>query len=130
MRTFGSAPRFELRADGTLYARAGAQTNCAGIAGIHARITPAPAPGIVFLVAAGADPHDDGYGPAVPASAVPAAYREAVFRGAREAYEQSGAQIGVCFELLDALVHVVDARERQFAAAGATALRGWLEGRA
>jgi len=127
LRTFSNAPRFELLSDGTLYARAGVQTNSGGIAGIHVRITTKATPGIIFLMAAHEDQHIDDYGSAVPGSAVPVSYRDAVFQGAHDAFDQSNLDAGVCFELLDALVHPVDARERQFALAGMTVMRGWLE---
>ena len=126
MSTFGYAARFEVLADGTLYARAGVQTNSAGVAGAHIQVTPDTSGQLTFRLAAGA-PDEESYGVAVPGSAVPAAFRDALFRGAREAFEAHAPGLGVCFELLDALIHPVDANESRFAAAGVTAMEGWLE---
>ncbi len=127
MRTFSNAPRFEPLPDGTFYARAGVQTNCAGIAGIHVRIRPTPSGEITCSVPAlmGSEIADNGS--AVPGAAVPAMYRDAVFEGARTAFDKYSGGIGIRFELIDALVHPVDANELRFKAAGITALNGWLE---
>jgi hypothetical protein len=127
LRTFSNAPRFELLTDGTLYARAGVQTNCAGIAGIHVRITTKPTPGITFRIAIHEDEHADSFGPAVPGFAVPPSFQEAILRGARSAFDQCNIDVGLCFELLEALVHPLDAHERQFALAGMTVIREWLK---
>ena len=126
MRNFSYAPRFEVLADGTLYARAGVQTNSAGVAGVHVRITPDTSGEITFRLA-GEAPTEGGYGVAVPGTAVPAAFRDALFQGAREAFEAHAPGVGVCFELIDALVHPVDANESKFVAAGVTAVEGWLD---
>ena len=76
MKTFSDAARFEVLSDGTVYARAGVQTNCGGIAGIHVRILLNPS-GVVTFVAATVDkPHEDGYGGTVPGGAVPAPCRD------------------------------------------------------
>jgi hypothetical protein len=126
LQTFSNAPRFEVLADGTIYARAGVQTNCGGIAGIHVRIMPNPSGEVAFTAAEGPHPHDKGW-VAVPGAAVPAPYREAISSGARQALEQHGATVGVSFELLDALVHPVDANAAKFCYAGWSAMHGWLE---
>lgn len=126
MRTFSNAPRFEHLADGTYYARAGTQTNCGGIAGIHVRIHPIAAPTIVCSVSDHTGEHDAGYGCAVPGSAMHAEYRDAVFAGAREALESTGCAVGVAFQLIDALVHTVDASPSMFKLAGSEAVIGWL----
>jgi hypothetical protein len=123
---FGDAPRFEVLADGTFYARAGVQTNSAGVAGVHVRITPDTSGRLTFRLVAGA-PTGGSYGVAVPGRAVPPAFRDALFRGAREAFGAHAPGLGVCFELIDALVHPVDANESKFAAAGVTAMEGWLK---
>jgi hypothetical protein len=114
-------------ADGTIYARAGVQTNCGGIAGVHVRIMPDPSGEVAFAAAEGGHPHENGYGVAVPGSAVPAPFREAIYSGARQALEQHGAAVGVSFVLLDALVHPVDANATKFRYAGWSAMHGWLE---
>lgn len=79
---FGHAPRFERLPDGTFYARAGGQTNCAGVAGIHVRMTANAAPGLTFGVAGEAGDEVDAYGPAVPGFAVLAPFRDAIARRA------------------------------------------------
>jgi hypothetical protein len=72
-------------------------------------------------------PNEHSHGSVVPGSAVPAPYREAIYSGAREALEKHGARLGVSFELLDALVHPVDANAAKFRHAGRSAMQGWLE---
>lgn len=126
MQTFNGRPRFEQLQDGTYYARAGVQTNCGGIAGIHVRIQSTIADTLVCSMSDAAGEHDSGYGVVVPASAVHVDYRDAVFAGAREAYDNSGCNIGVSFQLIDALVHQVDANLSKFHLAGSTAMMGWL----
>jgi hypothetical protein len=127
LEKFGSHSQFKLLTDGTIVSRNGVQTNCGGIAKIHVRITLNPAKGIAFRVADHDGEHDEGYGIAVPGAAVPLYFREAVFKGAQQAFEESNMDIGVCFELLDAFVHMVDARELRFQVAGWVAMTGWLE---
>lgn len=126
VHTFGDFPRFEQLADGTYYARAGVQTNCGGIAGIHVRIHPIAADTIACSVSDNTGEHDSGYGKAVPGSAMHDEYRDAVFEGAREACESAGCNIGVSFQLIDALVHMVDANPSMFKLAGTVAMIGWL----
>jgi hypothetical protein len=127
LEKFGAHSQFAVLADGTVVSRNGVQTNCGGIAKIHARITVNPAGGITFRVSEQDGEHDEGYGVAVPGAAVPPEFRAAIFKGAQEAFEQSDPRIGICFELLDAFVHMVDARESRFQAAGWIAITGWLE---
>jgi hypothetical protein len=119
--------QFTVLNDGSVYVRVGTQTNCAGIAGVHARIVPNETGALIF--AASRDPEWRGgaYGPAVPGAAMPEEYRAATFEGAREAYRASGVRAGLHFELLDALAHVVDANERRFREAGWVAMTGWIE---
>jgi hypothetical protein len=124
---FGQAPRFEILADGTVVARAGTQTNCGGIAKVHARIT-ANSSG-VLTVGPGFDNTwtDDRYGATVPGCAIPEEYRHAAFNGAQSAFGRCGAGVGVHFELIDALVHAIDARESKFNQAAFLAMKGWLD---
>ena len=82
---------------------------------------------ITFLVSEHKGEHDDGYGSAVPGSAVPSELREAFFRGARLAFDENPRQVGVTFELIDALVHAVDANQRMFETVGARAVTAWLD---
>jgi hypothetical protein len=127
---FGQAPRFEILADGTIVARAGTQTNSGGIARVHVRIT-ANSDG-VLTVGPEFDSTctDDRYGATVPGYAVPEVYRQAAFNGAQSAFEHCDAGIGAHFELIDALVHVVDARESKFQQAAFLAMKGWLDAHA
>lgn len=113
--------------DGTILARNGTQANCGGIAKIHVRISLNSAKGITFRASDHDGEHDEGYGMAVPGAYVPVEFREAVFKGAQDVFEESTRNSGVCFELLDAFVHMVDARESRFEAAGKIAVREWLK---
>lgn len=127
MKSFSNGSQFKLLADGTIRARAGVQSNCAGIAVIHARITLNTTKEILIRVSGREGEHDSGFGFAVPASAIPAVFREAVFEGAKQAFHDSETNFGIVFELLDALVHEIDARESKFKLAGYSAVKGWLE---
>jgi hypothetical protein len=127
LKNFSGHSQFNLLADGTIVSRNGVQTNCGGIAKVHVRITLNSAKGITFQISNQNGEHYEGYGIAVPGAAVPVYFRKAVFKGAQEAFEQSNLDIGVCFELLDAFVHMVDARESRFQVAGWVAMTGWLE---
>jgi len=126
---FGQTPRFEVLSDDTIVARAGTQTNCAGIAQLHIRISP----NIQAMLTCGPDfdPawEGDRYGSEVPGRALPEEYRQAAFNGALEAFSLFETGSGVHFELLDALVHEVDAREEKFHEAGYRAMEGWLQSR-
>jgi hypothetical protein len=119
--------QFKVLNDGSVYVRVGTQTNCAGIAGVHARIIPTETGALTF--AASRDPEWLGgaYGPAVPGAEIPEEYRVATFEGAGEAYRASGVLAGLHFELIDAAAHEVDANERRFREAGWVAMTGWLE---
>lgn len=124
---FGREPWFELLPDGTVYARAGTQTNCGGIASIHALITVSPSGVTEFTVAEDKRSGSDEYGFAVPGAAVPESYREAIYAAVREALEDLRPGLAVRFELIDALVHEVDARTSKFGVAGYSAMAGWLD---
>ena len=131
MKSFNGASRFKLLEDGTVSVRAGVQTNCGGIAAIRVKITPLISKEILFEVSErGGGEHQDGYGVDVPASSIPAVFRDAVFEGAKQAFEEGGFEVGINFELMSATVHLVDASERRFRQAGHRAVRGWLESQA
>jgi len=123
---FGAARRFELEEDGTIVARAGTQSNCGGIAAIRVRITPITKAGIEFFPLE-EECNGEEYDLIVPATAMPAVYRAAVFRGAQEAYEESGLSEGIQFVLIDALVHAVDGNERKFMEVGKSAVINWMK---
>jgi hypothetical protein len=76
------------------------------------------------MASPGSAPYDDA---AVPGKAVPAVYRDAVFDGAQMAFDTRPVDIGVRFELINALVHPVDANPGKFKMAGATVLNSWFE---
>ena len=124
---FGCFSWLTLLSDGTIYARAGTKTTCGGIAGIHVRITPSESGITEFTATEGEGWEGDEYGSEVPGSVVPEPYREAVYAGARQALEDLRPGLAVRFELIDALVHLVDARTSRFRTAGCTAMTGWLE---
>lgn len=124
---FGQSPRFELRDDGTIVARAGTQLNCAGIARIHVRISTTPAHELVLLPEHDPNWQGERYGSAIPGSAVPRVFLEAVFRGVAAAFERREVKFGVRYELLDALVHDVDANERRFTEVGYSSMANWIE---
>ncbi|MBW4456303.1 MAG: hypothetical protein KME55_28400 [Nostoc indistinguendum CM1-VF10] len=124
---FRAKKRFELEEDGTIVVRAGTQTNCGGIAAIRVRITPITKPGIEFFPLE-EECNGEEYD-MVPATAMPAVYRAAVFRGAQKAYEESGLSEGIQFVLIDALVHGIDAREGRFMEVGESAIINWIKHR-
>ena len=125
MTHFGARPRFEMFADGSIVVRAGTQTNCGGIAEARVFIVEHGGDGLECVVARGqATPAMRG---AISATSVPSEYREAMFAGARDAYARRAVTFGICVELLEALVHPVDANERRFREAGASAVDGWLD---
>ncbi|HEY8461965.1 MAG TPA: hypothetical protein VIM99_16370 [Blastocatellia bacterium] len=127
--SFGLAPRFEFRPDGTIVARAGTQTNCGGIALLHIRISPNPSNALTF--GPDFDPawEGDRYGGEVPGRAIPDHYRQAAFKGALDAFNAFDTVSGAHFEILDALVHAVDANLWKFREAGYRAMEGWLQSR-
>jgi hypothetical protein len=126
---FGQAPRFKVRSDGTIVARAGTQMNCGGIALLHIRISPNTLGVLTFGPEFDPAWESDRYGPQVPGNAIPEVYRQAAFEGAVDAFKAFGTGSGAHFELLDALVHEVDAREVKFREAGYHAMEGWLQSR-
>ena len=126
MAHFGAKPRFEFLADGTVCARSGTQTNCSGIAGIVGRITTSATPGLVFTVAGGHEPHEP-FGPHVPGADVPREIRESVRDGAQDEYNSRELQGGICFQLIEAVVHPVDGKQSHFYRVGRQALAGWLD---
>jgi hypothetical protein len=125
----GQAPRFEVLPDGTIVTRAGTQMNCAGIALLHIRISPNTLG--VLKCGPGFDPawEGDRYGAEVPGRAIPEQYRQAAFKGAQDAFNAFETGSGIYFELLDALVHKVDAHQEKFREAGYRAMEGWLQSR-
>jgi hypothetical protein len=126
---FGQAPRFEVQPDGTIVARAGTQTNCAGIARLHIRISPNTSSVLTCGPAFDQAWEGDRYGSEVPGRAIPEEYRQAAFKGALDAFNAFEIGSGAHFEILDALVHEVDAHGVKFREAGYRAMEGWLQSR-
>ena len=123
-----SGGSFCISKDGTIYVQAGVQTNCAGFAGIHVRISPNTTGEILFHTAdSEGGEHIDGYGFRVPGASIPECFRDAIFEGAAKAFEKSEIKIGVVFELLDAIVHEIDATESRFKQAGYVAVERWFK---
>lgn len=126
---FGSLPRFEWVGDGLARARAGVQTNCAGVSEILVRFQLVEEAGFTGRTTPAAEPDDpeaSHEGRHVPAHLVDPTLVEAVFDGARGALEQSGVDVGLELTLVEAMVHMVDARPQRFREAGAEAVRRWL----
>ena len=124
---FSDAPRFELLDDGTIYSMAGTQRNCAGMAGIHVLITETSTGTLTFGPEPDTTVIGERPGRAVVGSQLAEELRDATFRGVRGAIEGTSLTIGVHFEILDALVHEVDARASKFREAGWGAMKGWLD---
>lgn len=126
MPTFNTSYRFKILEGDTYYASAGTQTNCSGIAAIVARIEQVQGlPEIQYSVShSGKTDYAQGSS-IVPGGNVPKEYRDAVFKGAADAFEHCGISQGYSFVLLEALVHPVDAREMKFREAGARLVCGW-----
>jgi hypothetical protein len=127
MQYWEQKPRFEIKDDGTIVSRMGTQTNCGGIASIRARLARTSGTGITFCATQKPDWEGGKFGALVPGSAMPSSMREAVFEGAQAAYQRLGLNEGFLFELIEALVHPVDARDSKFRLAGEQAFTRWLE---
>ena len=127
MVPFDTTTRFKVMNDGLLYASSGVQTNCGGIAAILARIEESDSDAIEFIAAEKegwqGNPDADFD---VPGGRVPELFRSAVFKGALSAFQQHGITRGICFILIEALVHAIDARESKFFEAGSRLADGWL----
>lgn len=123
---FDELPRFEILSDGTVVARAGTLTNCAGIAAVHARICLSGDRGL--SVFPDYDPAWPGnrFGPRVPGAAIPEPLRSAIIAGVATVVQTCGGALGIQYELLDALIDPVDGNQRRFVEAGARSLREWL----
>ena len=126
---FASKPHFEILPDGTFYARHGVQTNCAGIAAVHLRIELNSSGCLTIQMSDSTASTYDSYA-AVPGSAVPKNLTDAFFRGVQIAFDEHANGIGASVELIDALVHPVDANPGEFTVVGITAMNRWLELRA
>ncbi|HRH42273.1 MAG TPA: hypothetical protein PKY82_11660 [Pyrinomonadaceae bacterium] len=71
--------------------------------------------------------HEDGYGMKVSGAKVPVYFGEYIFAGAKEAFVELEIKKGIDFELVNALVHQIDARENKFQIAGRLAVTFWFE---
>jgi len=63
----------------------------------------------------------------VAGAKVPVYFRDYIFAGAKEAFEELENKKGIDFELVNALVHPIDAREIKFQIAGRLAVTFWFE---
>lgn len=124
---FSMKQRFKILEDGTIYASAGVQTNCAGVAGVHFRISLCETQGLQFIPCD--DPSWDGdeYGKSVPGIRVPPDLIAATQKGCEQAYQESGLASGIIVEFLDAFVHVVDARATKFKEAALRCVKEWIQ---
>jgi hypothetical protein len=113
--------------DGTILARAGTQTNCGGLAVIGVNITENEMGILRFFTSDFECEHEDGYGMKVAGAKVPVYFREYIFAGAKEAFVELVIKKGIDFELVNALVHQIDARESKFQIAGRLAVTFWFE---
>lgn len=127
MVPFDATTRFKILNDGLLYASSGVQTNCGGIAAILARIEESDSDVIEFIAAEkkGWEGNPDA-DVDVPGSRMPELFRSAIFKGALSVFQQNGITRGVCFILIEALVHEIDARESKFFEAGSRLAEGWI----
>lgn len=123
----GEPSLFTIRADETMIVRAGKQTNCGGIAQIHIRIVDNLSGVFTFEPDIAVICPGDPYGERVRGCAVPKEFRKGIFKAAHFAFEYWNQEIGIHFELIDALVHIVDARVHRFEEAGFFAMKGWIE---
>jgi len=128
MVTFDTKQRFKLLDDGLIYASAGVQTNCGGIAAIIVKIEKLESGELIFNV----EDNDGWDGDTncaryVPGNRLNAYYKNAVFEGAKLAASAPGNNTGFIFTLVEALVHPVDANTEKFKEAGYRAVKGWLE---
>ena len=127
MIPFDAINRFKTLDNGLLYSSAGVQTNCGGIAAILVKIERVKSKTLEFF----AEDNDDWEGNIdsdsdVPGARVRTEYREAVFSGARKAFDNAEIVRGYRFILIEALIHPVDSREIKFYEAGYRVMQGWL----
>lgn len=113
--------------DGNVYVRFGTQTNCGGLVVIVVKITENDSDEIRFFTTDFECEHEDRYGMLVAGAKVPVYFRESIFAGAKESFENSKMKKGIDFELVNAMVHQIDANERKFFGAGRIALDFWFE---
>jgi hypothetical protein len=113
--------------DGTMIVRAGTQTNCGGIAQVHVRIEKSSNSNINFIPELSSFSSESEYGLSVPGAKVPIQFLSALYKGAEKAYRDSGYNEGLCYELLEALVHRTDATEAKFTAVGEISIFGWID---
>ncbi len=128
MVPFDKKQRFKILDDGLIYASAGVQTNCGGIAAIIVKIENQESRELIFNVENNDVWNGDPEGAFdVPGGRLNTAYKNAVFEGAAEAASTAGNNNGFIFTLIEALVHPVDSRASKFKEAGHRAAKGWLD---
>ena len=119
---------FKVIHEGLLYSSAGTQSNCAGIAAILGSVVKTNSKDIEFTVQDyehwSGDVDNDGY---VPGARVREVYRNAVFEGAKEAFEVNGITSGYKFTLVEAMMSAVDSNPNKFSEAGKRMVEEWLK---
>jgi hypothetical protein len=115
-------PGCDVFADGSIIARCGVQSNCAGIAQIYFRIDPLETPEIQFVLL---DDFAYEHNEIVGGKDVPDHLRSALFSGVTEAYLQFSFKIGIKFTLIYAFVHPIDATSMMFKHLGKIATISW-----
>ncbi|WLQ16698.1 hypothetical protein O5O45_12295 [Hahella aquimaris] len=124
--TFDANQRFKQLDEGLLYASAGVQTNCSGIAAILVRICSIDSLTLEYKAVTEPKLDDSEALGLFSGEQTPKAYVEAVFDGAREMFRAAQINGGYRVELVQTLIHPVDARVIKFREAGMRAARGWL----
>jgi hypothetical protein len=117
---------FKVAEDGSILARYGTQTNCAGIAQIQVSIEYANESKIEFLLSKDRIEAQDDAG-ILAGKNIPEYFASAIFLGAEDIYFKNASSKGIKFTLIKALVHPIDANEMVFKYAGKIALAAWYQ---
>jgi hypothetical protein len=115
-------PGCDVFADGSIIARCGVQSNCAGIAQIYFRIDPIETPEIQFVRSDDFIYEDSEI---VAGKDVPEYLSSALFQGATEVYLKSDFKTGIKFTLIHAFIHPIDATAMMFKHLGKIATISW-----
>jgi hypothetical protein len=115
-------PGCDVFADGSIIAKCGVQSNCAGIAQIYFRIDRIEAPEIQFVLS---DDFADEDREIVTGKDVPEYFRSALFRGVTEVCLKSDFKTGIKFTLISAFIHPIDATGMMFNHLGKIATIAW-----
>lgn len=121
-------PGFHVNEDGSIVARYGLQSNCAGIVQIQFRVEHTKESGIRFPILEVEYNQASNESEIVSVKDMPSCFRSAVFSGAEEAYIQSSSVSGIDFILIYAFVST-DATELMFKYLGKIAINAWYQSR-